>query len=343
MTLELNPRLLDVVEFDNVSKGRARKITGTIVETFGDPARTFLIEMADAEGVPYSFVTQEIDDIKQVWSAQGVGKTPNLPEAQLHFEQGILFLQNGLLGSAKGEFAKAFALNQNLRASLLNATNDLAQKGKLDAAIRIYALILELQPQYENAKQNLSAGYVQRGIRLGRSGLLHKAIEDFNAALMLRPTEDAVYLIRRNLVAAYTQLGVWHSDKKQYSEAVTYFMFAFELDPSDPTQRNVGVALVASSAAKTEPESPLPGLDFFRQAIQMGLTLSECLNCYGATLARHGRIVEARRALRAAVEADPQNEVARSNFETISSQDIPEGLMLGLIPLEPQELRIRNA
>ena len=181
---------------------------------------------------------------------------------------------------------------------------------------------------------------VQRGIRFGRSSLLHEAIEDFNYALMLRPTDDAVYLVRKNLVAAYTQLGVWHSDIKQYSEALNYFIFAFDLDPSDLTQRNVAIALVASSTAKTELDSPLPPADFFRQATPMGLSLSESLNCYGATLARHGRIPEARRALRAAVEADPRNDMARSNFETISTQDIPSNLTLGLIPLEPQELHI---
>jgi len=340
MTLELNPKLLDVVEFDDTSNGSHRRATGTIVETFGDPARAFLIEVADAQGVPASYASKEISEIKRVWSTEHIGETPEPPDAQIYFEQGILFLQNGVLGHAKEQFAKAFALNENLRASLLNATSDLAKKGKLDAAIRIYSLILELQPNYENAKQNLSAAYVQRGIRFGRSGLLHEAIEDFNSALMLRPADDAVYLIRQNLVAAYTQLGVWHSDIKQYSEALNYFIFAFDLDPSDHTQRNIAIALVASSAAKVELDSPLPPADFFRQPIQMGLSLSESLNCYGATLARHGRIPEARRALRAALEADPQNDMARSNFETISTQEIPSNLALGLIPLEPQELRI---
>jgi len=342
MTLKLNPRLLDVVAFDDTSKGHPRRTTGTIVEVLGDPARAFLIEVAGVEGVPVSYATKEIGEIKQVWSTKDIQQGSNPPDAQIHFEQGILFLQNGMLGPAKQQFAKAFARDKNLRANLLNATNDLAKKGKLDAAIRVYALILELQPEYENAKQNLSAAYVQRGITFGRSGLLHEAIEDFNSALLLRPTDDAVYLIRKNLVAAYTQLGVRHSDIKQYSEALNYFVFAFDLDPSDLTQRNIAVALVASAAAKTEPESPVPSSDFFRQAMQMGLSLSGSLNCYGATLARHGRLAEARRALRAAVEADPHNEIARSNFETISGHDVPERLTLGLIPLEPQELRITS-
>lgn len=339
MTLKLNPKLLDVVEFGDTSKGSTAKHRGTVVETFGDPPRTFLIEIADAEGVPHSYVTQGIEEIRRVRPTDSSSKTPDRSEALVYFEQGILFLQNGLIAQAKDKFSEAFALDQKLRANLLNATNELAERGKLDAAIRVYALILELQSQYGPARRNLSAAYVQRGIQLGRSGLLHEAIENFNSALMLRPSDDAIELIQKNLVAAYTQLGAWHSDIKQYTEAITYFVFAFDLDPSDLTQQNIGIALVAASAARTEPDSPLPDPEFFKQAIQMGLTLSQCLNSYGATLARHNRITEARLALKAAVQADPENQLARSNFETISREEVPENLMLGLIPLEPQELR----
>lgn len=340
MNVQLNPKLLDVVEFEDSSLGPAAKRRGTVVETFGQPPHRVLIEIIDSQGVPVSYVTQEIEGIKRIWAAESRAAKSMLSEARQYFEKGILFLQNGLFPRAKEQFSRAFSLDESLKASLLNATNVLAQKGKLDAAIRVYGLILDLQPQYELARQNLSAAHVQRGIRLGRAGLLNQAIEEFNLAMMLRPRQESVELIRKNLVAAYTRLGVQYSDFKQYEQAVSHFLVAFELEPSDITQRNLAIALVASSAAKTERGCQVPDAEFFRQATQMGLTYSECLNAYGATLARHDRISEARLALEAAVEADPKNELVKKNLETILREEIPGDLITGLMPLEPQELQL---
>src|SRR5713101_4103106 len=221
MNVELNPKLLDVVEFEDFSLGPIAKGRGTVVETFGQPPDKVLVEVTDSQGLPMSYVTREMEGVKRIWATESQAATPMVSEAQQHFEEGILFLQNGLFPRAKEQFSRAFSLDESLKASLLNATNVLAQKGKLDAAIRVYGLILDLQPRYELARQNLSAAHVQRGIKLGRAGLLNQAIEDFNLAMMVRPRPESVELIRQNLVAAYTQLGVRYSDFKQYEQAVS--------------------------------------------------------------------------------------------------------------------------
>jgi tetratricopeptide (TPR) repeat protein len=238
MNLELNPKLLDVVEFEDSSLGTTVNKAGTIVETFGNPPNTVLVEMADSEGVPEAFVTKKVEDIRKVWETKPAPRWPKPKEAQQYFENGFLYLQNGLFGQAKGQFAKAFSLDVNLRASLLESTNVLARKDKLDAAIRVYGLLLELQPTYEVARENLAAAFVQRGVKRGRTGLLDHAIEDFKTALMLRPRRpESLELIQKNLVAAYTHLAVRHSDMKLYSEAVAYFFLAFELaHPISPSE-----------------------------------------------------------------------------------------------------------
>jgi tetratricopeptide (TPR) repeat protein len=344
MRLELNPNLLDVVEFEDSSLGTAVKRTGTIVETFGVPPQAVLIELADSQGVPESFVTKKVEDIQKVWEAKRATEQTAPREAQHYFENGFLYLQNGVFGRAKEQFAKAFSLDLNLRASLLESTNDLARKGKHDAAIRVYSLLLELQPEYELARENLAATYVDRGVKRGRAGLLDQAIDDFKIALMLRPRRpESVAVIQRNLAAAYTRLAVQHSDMKLYSEAVSYFVLAFELWPSDPTQGNLAIALIAASVQSTESGSQVPGEDFFRQATQMGLTLSQCLNAYGATLAHHGRIPEAVRALEKAVHVDPKNEMAKKNLETLLRPEPPGDLPTGLTPLEPREMQLSEA
>src|SRR5713226_3354050 len=344
MNLEINPKLLDVVEFQDSSLGTTVKQTGTIVETFGDPPIAVLVEVTDSQGIPESFATKKIGDIQRVWEAKIPAEHAKPGEPQQYFENGFLYLQNGLIGRAKEHFAQAFSLDKDLRASLLESANLLARKGKLEAALRVYSLLLELQPEYELARENLAAAYVQRGIHRGRTGLLDQAIEDFKTALMLRPGRpESLELIRRNLVAAYTHLGVQHSNMKLYSEAVAYFVFAFELEPSDLTQQNLAIALIASSVPSTESGSLVPGEDFFRQAIQMGLSLSRCLNAYGATLAHHGRISEAVRALERAVQVDPKNEMAMKSLETLRLEEPPGDLPTGLTPLEPREMRLTEA
>ncbi len=344
MNLELNPKLLDVVEFEDSSLGTIVKRTGTIVETFGVPPKAVLIEIADSQGVPESFVTKKVEDIQKVREAKPTAEQAASREAQHYFENGILYLQNGAFGRAKEQFARAFSLDVNLRASLLESTNALARKGKLDAAVRVYNLLFELQPEYELVRENLAATYVQRGVKHGRSGLLDQAIEDFKSALMLRPKRPgSLELLQKNLAAAYTHLAVQHSSMKLYSEAVGYFVLAFELDPCDLTQRNLAIALIASTVPKTESGSQVPGEDFFRQAIQMGLTLSQCLNAYGATLAHHGRISEAVRALERAVLVDPKNEMARKNLDILLRPEPPGDLPTGLTPLEPREMHLAEA
>lgn len=340
MNAELNPKLLDVVEFEDSALGTAVKRKGTIVETFGEPPSAVLVETTDSEGVPLSHFTRNIEDVVKVWALGDQSPETKVRGADQYFEEGFLLLQNGLFGRAREHFAKAFSGDPKLAASLLNATNALAQNGKFDAAIRVYELILELQPQYELARQNLAAAHVQKGIQVGRAGLLNQAIEQFSKALMLRPREASMALIRLNLVAAYTQLAIRYSDFKQYQEAVGYFLVAFELSPSDATQRNLAIALVATSASKTEIASQVPDAEFFKQAMQMGLTFSECLNSYGATLAHHGRISEATFALKRAVQVDPRNQLARMNLDTISRTQNPSDLITGLIDLKPQELHL---
>jgi len=344
MNSELNPQLLDVVEFEDSSLSASVKRTGTIVETFGQPPNEALIEILDSQGVPESFVSKKIEEITTVWEAKSRTEAAEPKEAKQYFENGFLYLQNGLIGRAKEQFARAFSLDKDLRASLLESANILVRKGNLEAALLVYSLLLELQPEYELARESLAAAYVQRGIHRGRTGLLDQAIEDFKTALMLRPRrQESLVRIQKNLVAAYTHLAVQHSNMNLYSEAVAYFGLAFELEPSYLTQRNLAIALIASSAAKTESKSQVPSEDFFKRAIQMGLTLSQCLNAYGATLAHHGRIPEAVLALERAVQVDPQNEMARNNLETLLRQDPPGDLPTGLTPLETREMQVAEA
>src|SRR6266849_728135 len=104
MNLELNPKLLDVVEFEDSSERTSVKRRGTIVETFGEPTNAVLIEISDSQGLPLNYITSKLEDIKSVWAAGAPTAESTPTEAQKYFEKGILFLQNGLIARAKDQF-----------------------------------------------------------------------------------------------------------------------------------------------------------------------------------------------------------------------------------------------
>ncbi len=345
MNVKLNPRLLDIVELNGIDlwPSRIPRITGTVVEIFGEPTRTALIEISDENGVPREFVTRPIELLKAAWTAPESATTEvERGEPQGSFEKGVLLLQNGLLAEAKPHFARAFALEPRLAASLMNSTNLLAQRGAFDAAVLVYELILELQPKHALARENLAITHLNRGVQYTRLRAIDKAIDDFNLALVLAPSANVVELARQNLVAGYTQLGILHSEIRRYVEALAYFVIAFGLNPSEVTRRNLALAFVSSSAATMDASIHFSSETVFRKPMQMGLTLSECLNAYGVTLACLGQLAGATRALEAAIEADPGNELARKNLSLVSARPAPVDtsvFTVGLTALEAQTLQ----
>ena len=116
-------------------------------------------------------------------------------------------------------------------------------------------------------------------------------------------------------------------------------MLAFEIHQSALTRKNLALALVSFTAARREGRKQVLGKAGFHRAIQMGASLSECLNAYGATLANLGEMVDARKALQAAIDADPRNELARRNLEILQTGKFPPEIAaftLGLNQVEPQ-------
>src|SRR2546426_4057232 len=156
MDTELNPKLLDVVEFrgDEDEFGLAGPVTGTVVEFLAPD--TALIEVSDQEGVPTDLITRRVEQVKHMWS---VGVPPieiATTDARTSFERGVFLLQNGLMLDARSHFQRAFEVEPGLAGTLMNSANDLAKKGGFDAAILIYELIQELQPHYALARENLA-------------------------------------------------------------------------------------------------------------------------------------------------------------------------------------------
>jgi tetratricopeptide (TPR) repeat protein len=323
MTIELNPKLLNMVELTGTRE------RGTVVDTtVGTPA-AILVELSDESGVPKEFLSRTTDEVKTVWQ---VPKAPNgqseVPEAQQYFENGILYLQNGLVPQAKKELAKAFSLDQQLASVLLNRTNALAAQKSFASAIIVYEILFQLSPDYDYARQNLAITHLNRGVEFARGGFFSQAIADFDQALMLNPSADIVEAVRRNTAAVYGNLGVLFSEWKNHEQALQLFQWSLELNPSETARKNLALAQIAMSA---QMRMPLTNDEILRKAMIVGLSLSECLNAYGATQAGLGELGEARRILQAALDADPRNEVARRNLATLVSNEPSVAFAVGVV------------
>ncbi|PYV28571.1 MAG: hypothetical protein DMG27_00825 [Acidobacteria bacterium] len=346
MESTLNPKLLDVVKVPNefLGLGSSGTTVGTVVEVLGVPPQSLLVEVADQDGVPSRLVSVPISQAEKVWSFEETEKgLPPSQEAMTRYERGMLLLQNGLLLDARSEFQTAFQLDPSLAGALMNSANDLARRASYDAAIQVYELILELQPQNSLTRENLAATHINRGVFYGRNGALDKAIEDFNACLLLNPSHERLRRAQRNLVAVYTQLGLRLAGIRRYEEALGAFAVALQIEPAEITRKNLAVALVSLMASRREGGRQIPPIYAFRRCMYMGLTYSECLNAYGATLASLGDMEGARRALEAAVQADPRNELAEASLSRLKryreGSEIPQ-IELGTTALEPQTSEI---
>lgn len=330
MKVELNPKLLDIVEFEGrLASLPDRMVRGTVVDSLGDEIGHLLVEVADETGAAKSFVWLTKEEARKVWTAPVV-EPPLAPDkGVLAFEEGILLLQNACFAEAKDRFRLAFQHDSRLAGSLSNFAAELARREAFESAIAVLSMILDLQPQQPFARENLAITYLNRGVSKARSGAVEKALDDFNLALLAGPSPELAERTRSNLAAAYTQLGTAHAEKHEYQEALTGFVLAFELNTTDTTRKNIALASVSVYAQETSKKSVSPEESSFLAFLRMGLTYSECLNAYGATLAGLGFQEAGIRFLRAAVRADPDNVVAQRNLSLMS----PEGLRAEMPPL----------
>jgi tetratricopeptide (TPR) repeat protein len=344
MKLNLNPKLLDVVKTrEGAASSGSGILTGTVVELLGSD--TVLVEVADDHGASQDLISVPREQVEVVWrSAASETEEKSKSDAERPFEQGVLLLQNGLLADAKVHFARAFEIEPKLVGTLMNMVRDLPKEGGFETAVVVCQLIIELQPRYLLARENLAATYINRGVEYARLGAIDKALHHFNMALFLHPSEAVTRISVGNLVAAYTHLGIRHVEIKRYEEALSFFVLAFQLGPSDVTCRNLALSMVSVSAWRRE--SPHGSMDaIFKEPMLMGLTLSDCLNAHGATLASLGKVSEARDFISRAVDTDPENELAKRNLAILRSQAEEQfsPSMWGLEAIEPELARFDAA
>lgn len=103
-----------------------------------------------------------------------------------------------------------------------NYAVDLADMGRLDEAVDQYRLVLETNPSFADARNNLGAVYVRRGD-------LEKGQIEFQRILEIDPKNSR----------AHRNLGSVHSRKGEWREALEHYRSALEAEPEDEVLRQI--------------------------------------------------------------------------------------------------------
>ncbi len=343
---------LDVVRLlvDLPEQGLGRGEEGTVLLVFNGQPEHYLVEFADREDVALATFVVSSEQIEVVWSFAehrpkenpAAEQTPE-QRAKTYFEQGMIYLQNGVLDQAKEKFCSCFEIDPRYAGTLTNAALPLANAGRWEEAAFIYRLVLSLQPNRQSALDNLALVYLNRGVEQARKKQYDAALASFHEVLGINASEGITQQAQENIWAVHVKRGVELALENRFQEASPHFVMALSLSPAQ-ARRNWIIFLVGWATFReiTEPDQLQESIDeMYSRALQAGLEPSEFYNARGAVLANCGRLDEAVAALNKALELDPHNESARQNLARLQEQTQKRypNEILAEIPFMKTELR----
>ena len=262
---------LDVVELteDLPEYGLKRGERGTVVVSFDNPDEAYDIEFVDESGqskFAYSVKPAQISTGDEI--------------AQQTFESGLALLNSGDVAQAEQLLRESITLRPHYVAGLHNLVIDrLGGSRKWAALIEALRLVIRLNPDYhENghrladyARDNLANAYNNRGVDSAQKEDSNKAIVWFDFALAVGPRNDVATLIRRNIVKRYTSMGIRAYQRGDHEGAMMFMLRACEIDSSEQTRHNIGVALVHLSLKYSQDGQLDEARDALQRAIDSGL------------------------------------------------------------------------
>jgi tetratricopeptide (TPR) repeat protein len=224
------------------------------------------------------------------------------------------------MGTVRGQSSRAILAGQ-----LNNQANQWLAEGKVQQAVDTYRKALQLNPNYAQARYNLSlaldklgefseeqeqleeavkldpklgSAHDQLGLLALRIGKLDKAEQEFKSALLINP-QDA---------EALDSLGVIYSLKGNEAQATAMFQRSIESDPKyAKAYLDLGMTL-AQHGQYAEAERQ------FQTAIKMAPDNESGYTGLGMLLAKTGREGEAIQSFRKAVALDPSSPEAHVNL-----------------------------
>jgi tetratricopeptide (TPR) repeat protein len=165
---------------------------------------------------------------------------------------------------------------------LLNAGNEMLDKGDIDGAIATYLRAMKMNPEDEEVYFNLAFAFAKQG-------KVNEAIRYYNEALRIFP----------DYAEAHNNLGNLLVSLKRYEEAAAHFSTAIKINPeSSSTLNNFGKCLAASGRTSE-------AIVQFREAIRLNPNYLEAHFNLGAAWLLQGNNEMANREFEKALRIDP--------------------------------------
>jgi tetratricopeptide (TPR) repeat protein len=307
---------LDVVELteDLPEYGLKKGERGAVITAFDEPREAYDLEFVDESGesrFAYSVRPEQIVNIEHV--------------AREAFDQGVKFVKDGKPIEAEQAFQRAIEIKPGYIAVLHNLIiRDLWKSEDWSTMIVALRMVLRLNPDYEEngynlavfARNNLAMSYSNLGVQLARQGNDSMALQYFDIALGVGPSQEGASLIRRNIVKAYTSLGIQCCDKGDYLASVGHMRFACEVDLNQTTRHNFGLALVYLAKSYIAQHNFENALTILEHAVDLGVVIPRWKEINKLAFANSDQLGEALQSLGVEAEFIPTPPMQQQEFQT---------------------------
>ena len=325
----------DIVELseDYPKGGFKRGQRGIVITEFDSPTEAYDLEMVDEQGdflgFAYSVKPYQIKNL-----------TNDI------MKQGLEFLEKGDILSAKREFQILI----NMRASYIGTLHNmfmwnLADQGNWHAAIITLRILLEIDPTYDLARNNLAIAWLNYGVEKAKAGNTLEAFEYFYRASGVAATEEVQNLLKENFAATYYSLSLQERKNKQYDKALQLMRIACSYSSSDDVRKNLGLAYIYAAQDYIKNKNFKAAINAFEQAMEAGLISADILNDYAVALISDQRFDDAKRAFENALALSPDDTIIKQNLSRLINQEAMESFVVEEKNYDfvPIELVIQNA
>jgi tetratricopeptide (TPR) repeat protein len=298
---------LDIVELteDLPEFGLRRGERGTVVESFDNPEEAYMLEFVDESGassrLAYGVKPDQIKNIDVM--------------AKEIYAEGMAHLQQGNMIKAARDFRRAIELIPSyIRGLHESLRRSIAEKKDWQLFIPLLRFVRLVDPSYEIAKHNLAVAYLNYGVQEANNGNYEVAIQLFQYALRIDTPAHITNLIKKNIAAGHTALGMDAHEKGKFELSKQHFEAACTFLTDDKTRRNLGMSYYHLAIFYTNEGDLQKAITCYEWAEDSGLIVPNILNNHARALAISGEIDEAILLMESAQSLAPEDKMIKSNL-----------------------------